>query len=536
MSDNSRNSVSAVGGGAANRAAAVAGATPNRAPDGAPRVASARGLRLDGVSKRYPGVQALDMVSLGVEPGRVRALLGENGAGKSTILKILSGAVTPDSGTVSVGGAAVRMSAPADAARAGIATIYQELSLVPWLSVANNLFLGRERTAGFPFISPRRLRSLAADALRRLGSGVDPAASVATLGMADRQMVEICRALSVESKYVLMDEPTASMSVAEIERLFEAVDAMRASGVGILYVSHRLEEIQRIADDVTVMRDGRVVYEGPNGERSLSELISLMVGRTIDERYPKRSSAPGEVALEVDDPGLGGVRFEARAGEVVGVAGLVGAGRTEWARRVFGADRLSGLSVKVRGRAVAIRSPRRARDLGLGLVPESRKEDGLVLGRSVRDNITLAVLDRISIAGTFIRASLQSRTSAGFVESLRIKCPEDRVAVSTLSGGNQQKVVVAKWLACDGQVVIFDEPTRGIDVGAKHEMYELINAMCSKGKAIVMISSDLPELLSMSDRIYVMRGGRFVAELPRRAATQEAVLRLASGIEEEAST
>lgn len=465
-----------------------------------------------------------------MEPGRVRALLGENGAGKSTVLKVLSGAVRPDSGYVSVDGAQASFGGPAEAFKSGVATIYQELSLVPYLSVAQNLLLGREGLAGGPFYSSKRMRALASDALARIGSDVDPAARVGSLGMADQQMVEICRALSMEARYVMMDEPTASLSNAEIELLFRAIDTLKRGGVGILYVSHRLEELGRIADDVTVMRDGRVVYEGGSGEKSLSELVSLMVGRTIEDRYPKAAVEPGPVLLEVEEEG-GGLSFAARAGEVVGIAGLVGAGRTEWARRVFGADPRAGTSVRLRGKAVSIADPRRARDLGLGMVPESRKEHGLVLGRSVKENITLAILDRLTVALAFIRRSAQSAVSKNYVDSLRIRCPDDGVDVGTLSGGNQQKVALAKWLACDCGVMVLDEPTRGIDVGAKQEMYLLINSMCAKGKAVVMISSDLPELLSMSDRIYVMRAGRFVAELGKSEATQEAVLRLASGLD-----
>jgi ribose transport system ATP-binding protein len=493
-------------------------------------------LSVEAVSKRFPGVQALDKVSFSIRTGEVHALLGENGAGKSTLLKILSGATQPDSGRITLDSKEIALRNPGVAVQAGIASIYQELSLVPYLSVAHNLFLGREAVAGRWIMSLSRLKRMAADVLARLGVRLDPTVRAGSLGMAEQQLVEICRALSRNARFILMDEPTASLTGTEIDLLFRTIETLKRSGVGILYISHRLEEIERIADRVTVMRDGCVVNSGPAGALSLPQLIASMVGRSISNHYPKESFAPGEPILEVEpdpgtDPGNRSIAFVARAGEVVGIAGLVGAGRTEWARRVFGADPSPAGGTRIAGSAVHVRSPRRARDLGIGLVPENRKEQGLLLGRTVRDNITVTILDRISRLGLFIDRSRQSEVSGRYVEKLSVKCPSDLHDVGTLSGGNQQKVVLAKWLACEGRVIILDEPTRGIDVGAKQEMYRHMNTLCREGRTVILISSDLPELLSMSDRIYVMHKGRFTAELSREEADQETVIRHASGIE-----
>ncbi len=492
-------------------------------------------LSVEAVSKRFPGVQALDNVSFSICTGEVHVLLGENGAGKSTLLKILSGATQPDTGKVTLDSRDVVLKNPGVAAQAGIATIYQELSLVPYLSVAHNLFLGREWVAGRWIMSLSRLNDMARAVFARLGVKLDPTVRSGSLGMAEQQLVEICRALSRNARFILMDEPTASLTGTEIDLLFRTIDTLKRSGVGILYISHRLEEIERIADRVTVMRDGCVVNGGPAGELSLPQLITSMVGRSIANHYPKEITAPGETILEVDQepggmPGDRAITFVARAGEVVGIAGLVGAGRTEWARKVFGADASPAGGTRVEGKPVRVKSPRHARDLGIGLVPENRKEQGLLLGRTVRDNITVTILDRISSFGLFIDKARQAAVSAHYIEKLAVKCPSDSHDVGTLSGGNQQKVVLAKWLACEGRVIILDEPTRGIDVGAKQEMYRHMNTLCLEGKTVILISSDLPELLSMSDRIYVMHKGRFTAELSREEADQETVIRHASGL------
>lgn len=492
-------------------------------------------LSVEGISKRFSGVQALEDVSFSIETGEVHALLGENGAGKSTLLKILSGALYPDSGRIILDSQEIHLKDPGAAAEIGIAAIYQELSLVPWLSVAHNLFLGREKKAGRFFLPIIRLNRLASEIIGRLGVSIDPSARAGSLGMAEQQLVEISRALSRNARFILMDEPTASLTETEIDLLFRKIETLKRSGVGILYISHRLEEIARIADKITVMRDGNVVYGGPVGELTLPELITKMVGRAIANHYPKEAVPPGETLLEVEtggDEGSGAdaIRFYARAGEIVGMAGLVGAGRTEWARTVFGAEKNPGTVVRIAGARIPIRSPYHARKLGIGMVPENRKEQGLILGRTVRHNITVTVLDRLARFGGIIDRLKQTAVSRQYMEKLAIKCPSDLNDIATLSGGNQQKTVLAKWLVCDGRIIILDEPTRGIDVGAKLEMYHHMKTLCNEGKAIILISSDLPELLSMSDRIYVMHKGKLTAELNHETADQETVLRYAAGI------
>jgi ABC-type sugar transport system ATPase subunit len=491
------------------------------------------GLVLRDVSKAFPGVQALADASFDVAPGEVHALVGENGAGKSTLLKILGGAHRPDAGAIALGGRAVVLESPRAARARGIAVIHQEPSLVPWLSVAHNLLLGREGEAGRWLLSRRRLHARARAALARLGVDLDPATPVAFLGVGEQQTVEIARALDQQAAFVLMDEPTAALSPRETAQLFAAIDALRQARVGILYISHRLEEIERIADRVTVLRDGRVIgtwRQRPEAETTRAGLIAAMVGRPLADHYPPRRPRPGDEMLRVAPPaGASGLALAVREGEVVGLAGLVGAGRTEWARRLVGAAPPRGERVWLRGRPVRIRSPRDARALGVGLVPEDRKAHGLVLERSLRDNVTLTVLDRLRGRCGLLDGRRQAALSGRFVERLRIRAPTDRVEVRTLSGGNQQKVVVAKWLARECQVLVLDEPTRGIDVGARLEMYHLINRLSEDGRAVVLISSDLPELLAMSDRLYVMRDGALVAELETPRATPEAVLAAAAG-------
>ncbi len=492
---------------------------------------SAPGLSVLGISKGFPGVQALDDVSFSINRGEVHVILGENGAGKSTLLKILSGALQPDSGRILLDGKEIYLKTPGVASQAGIAAIYQELSLVPWLSVAHNLFLGREGMIGRFLMSKRKLKERADEVFAALSLNLDPEALTGDLGMAEQQLVEISRAFSRNARFILMDEPTASLTETEINLLFGKIETLKKAGVGILYISHRLEEIFRIADRVTVMRDGKSVYGGPAGELSLPELISKMVGRPIGNHYPKEAFSPGELLLEAKDgvSGEEGLTFSLRQGEVVGLAGLVGAGRTEWARKVFGADPDPQMLIKVSGTEVSVASPRHGRDLGMGMVPENRKEHGLISGRSVLHNITITIMDWLSKLGVVDRKR-QAAVSSEFIEKLSIKCPSDNADISTLSGGNQQKAVLAKWLARKGKIIILDEPTRGIDVGAKFEMYQQMNTLCREGKGIILISSDLPELLSMSDRVYVMHDGRFVAALDKKDTSQERILEYASGL------
>lgn len=494
-------------------------------------------LGLYHISKAFPGVQALSDVSFEICPGEVHALIGENGAGKSTLLKILSGAHQADLGTISINGQKIMIDGPRMARQLGIAIIYQELNLVPWISVAHNLFLGREKKIGRGILSLKKLHAMAEEALAKINVTIDPSLPVAHLGLAEQQMVEIARALSEEAQFLLMDEPTASLTEREIDILFEKIKALKQSGVGIAYISHRLEEIPQIADRVTVLRDGAVVFSGPLSEVTLPDLIAKMVGRSITDHYPKRVPSRGAEIIKVESsPGnMRSWAFRVHSGEVIGIAGLVGAGRTEWAWRLIGASPSKGEQIHLSGNPISVHSPSEARRRGIGMVPENRKEHGLVLSRTVRDNITMTVIDHLSNWCGFIDRVRQSKISREFVDRLRIRCPHDSVGVSTLSGGNQQKIVLAKWLARQCQVIILDEPTRGIDVGAKIEMYTLINELSQQGKAVIFISSDLPELLSMADRVYVMYQDDFVAELDAKQTSQEEVLHYASGYFERAS-
>jgi len=495
-------------------------------------------LSLDHVSKSFGPVRAVSDVTFEVRTGEVIALVGENGAGKSTLLKMLSGVHAPDSGRILIDGEAVTIASPAKAARLGIAVIYQELSLIPWLSVAQNLFLGREREIGRFVLPQRRMHEKARAILSRLDTDIDPGRPVATLGVAAQQMVEIARALSKNARFILMDEPTASLAAHETDVLFERIAALKSQGVGIVYISHRLEEIHRIADRIGVLRDGALVHTGPVGDKSIPEIVELMVGRPIGDHYPSRVPNPGAEVLRIEPaPAMApeSKPVVVRAGEVVGIAGLVGAGRTEWLWRLFGASPGLGERVLLDGTPVTIDSPARARALGIGMVPESRKEHGLVFGRSIADNATITILERLRGLGGLLDRRRQIETADQFVKRLRVRCRDALAAVDGLSGGNQQKVVLAKWLARECSVLLLDEPTRGIDVGAKHEMYTLINELCAAGKAILLVSSDMPELIAMSDRIYVMAKGRLVAEFAARDATQRDILLHASGLERNAA-
>ena len=505
--------------------------TPVHPGKGLQELNSRSHLELNHISKAFPGVQALNDVSFDVHGGEVHALIGENGAGKSTLLKILSGAHQADSGTIVINGGETFIQDPRAARQKGIAIIYQELTLVPYLSAAHNLYLGRERQFGRGILPIERMNAMAREELEKIGIHLDPAVPVAELGVAEQQMVEIARALCENAQFLLMDEPTASLTDREIEILFEKILALKKAGVAIVYISHRLEEIHRIADRVTVLRDGAVVHKGPVSEVTMSELISKMVGRPISSHFPPRTPAKGAEILRVE-PAAGASRSRAvtaHKGEVVGLAGLVGSGRTEWAWRVIGAAPSSGEHVFVDGKPVHINSPSKARELGIGMVPENRKDHGLVLMRTVRENVSMTILDRLINWCGFINMAGQNQSCHYYVNRLGIRCSSDLVECTTLSGGNQQKVVLAKWLDRDCPVIILDEPTRGIDVGTKFDMYNLINELSQAGKGIVLISSDLPELISMSDRIYVMYNGDFVAELDSRKTSQEEVMHFAFG-------
>ncbi len=488
-------------------------------------------LRATGITKRYPGVVALEDVALEVAPGEVHALIGENGAGKSTMMKILFGVVQPDAGRIEIGGEPVAIPSPPAAQALGISMVHQELNLVPALDVARNVFLGREPSRGPGLIDWPRLYRDAGALLRDLGIRLDPRTSVRRLSTAQKQLVEIARALSWQPRLLILDEPTSSLSQTEIHELFRILRDLRARGTSVLYISHRLEELAEIADRVTVFRDGKLV--GTVGAQTpIPELIRLMVGRGVEQQYPRVRTPAGAEVLRVEGLARGrevrDVSFAVRAGEIVGMAGLVGAGRTETARLIFGADKREAGRILVNGREVAIGSPADAIAAGIALLPEDRKLQGLVLPLSVATNVSLATLDQFSTAGV-VNGTRRDEVARRFVKDLRIRTPGIGFRVKNLSGGNQQKVVLAKWLAAEPSVVIFDEPTRGIDVGAKVEVYGFMNQLTARGAAVLLISSELPEVLGMSDRVLVMHEGRLVGDLPAERATPERVIALASG-------
>jgi ribose transport system ATP-binding protein len=489
-------------------------------------------LEMRGISKRYPGVTALDDVGLSVLPGEVHALVGENGAGKSTLMKILAGAEAADTGEIWLDGAPVVIGSPERAIELGIGIIYQEFNLVPHLTVAENLFLGREPAARVPgFISFARMREEAREVLDSHGIRLDPRAVVADLSVAPQQMVEIAKATSRPLRVLAMDEPSSALTELERGNLFALIRALKGRGTGIIYISHRLEEVFEIADRVTVLRDGRGVGTRQVGETSPGELIRMMVGRELKESIPKRPAPIRSAVLEVRGLTRVGVfddvSFTVRGGEIVGIGGLVGAGRTEVVRAIFGADPVDAGEIRLEGRAIRPRSPREAIRLGIGLVPEDRKGLGLILGMCVRENVSLANLDALTRAG-FIRRRREREVAEEYIASLSIRTPSTEQETRLLSGGNQQKVVLARWLFTRSKLLIFDEPTRGVDVGAKTEIYELMNRLAERGVGLIMVSSELPELLGMSDRILVMRQGRLAGELSRAEATGERVMELAT--------
>jgi L-arabinose transport system ATP-binding protein len=501
-------------------------------PEGpeAPAAAGSGVLEIRNVSKAFPNVQALHDVSLDVRPGEVLAFLGENGAGKSTLLKILNGDYQPDAGTLTIDGQALSFAGPREARAAGIRVIYQEPEIIPGVDVAENIFAGELPRRG-PFIDRRALNARVTAELAEYGfERVLPRWRMGDeLSPAQRQLVEIMRAVKSHMRVLALDEPTSSLTDEEVERLFALVRRLRSEGVAIIYVSHRLHEILQLADRVAILRDGRLVMVADAGGLTEERIVRSMVGRDLGEMFQRSRGAPGEVVLQVEDIRSDwhrGVSFELRAGEVVGFAGLVGAGRTELAKVIFGElPRASG-RVLVDGKEIHIGQPSAAISKGIGFAPEDRKREGLVLVRSVVENATMAILRRLT-RFRIVQRRLERRVAADFVTRLNVRTPSLDQEVGKLSGGNQQKVVLARWLAVRPKVLILDEPTRGIDVGAKAEIYRLIDSLAAEGLAIMLISSELPEVLGMSDRIYVMQGGRITGELPGPGTTEEQVLELA---------
>lgn len=489
-------------------------------------------LEMRGIAKSFPGVRALRGVDLSARAGEVLALVGENGAGKSTLIKVLAGAHRPDAGTIWIDGHQAHIRRPVDAQRLGVAVIYQEFNLVPALSARANLFLGQEPSR-IGFVRRQEELRRARDLFARLGVELDPEAPCRRLSVAQQQVVEIAKALARRARLLVLDEPSATLTTAEVERLFGILRELKAQGLALIYISHRLEEIFAIADRVTVLRDGSHVVTRPIGQVTRNRLIEWMVGRKLEQEFPKRLVCLGPERLVVQHLGRGrkvrDVSFSIRAGEVLGLTGLVGAGRTETARLLFGVDRPDAGRIELDGRPLRVRRPRDAIRAGIGFLPEDRKAQGLVLQLSARENFGLPNLARLA-RFSFVPRRRERAAFASYIDRLRLKLPHPEQRARHLSGGNQQKLVLAKWLERHCEVLIFDEPTRGIDVGAKLEVYQLINRLAAQGKAVLMISSELPEVIGMSDRILVMHEGRIVGEVRDVArATQEQILALAVG-------
>ena len=486
-------------------------------------------LEMRDIRKSFPGVQALRGVNLAIRAGEVHALIGENGAGKSTLMKILSGVHRMDAGEIWFDGAQADVGSTMEATRMGVSVIYQELNQLPNLSVAENLFTGREKRRSRFFLDQRETLAQAARYLEDVGLDVDPRTLCKDLSIAQRQMVEIAKALSVNARLIVMDEPTSSLTDREIDLLFGLVRRLKAQGVAVVFISHKLEEIFEISDRITVLRDGECVGTVDTADCTEDQLIQMMVGRSLTALYPKREVPLGEVALRVEGlnagPSVKDVSFYVREGEILGFAGLVGAGRSETMRAVFGVDPMESGAITVLGKTLSHHSPSEAIASGIGLVPEDRKLQGLILGMTVRENTTLASMGETLVRG-FVSRRKEEEISAGYVRRLDIRTPGVEQKAVNLYGGNQQKVVIAKWLATGSRILILDSPTRGIDVGAKKEIHELMGELTAQGVAVIMVSSELPEILGMCDRVMVMHEGRVRGELSRDEATQERIMEL----------
>lgn len=488
-------------------------------------------VEMRGITKTFPGVVALDGVDFESLAGEVHAVVGENGAGKSTLMKILAGVYQPDSGVILIDGQAVRLASPHDAQLHRISIIYQELNLLPDLNVAENVFLGREPHGRLGMIDEAQEVAKAREVLQRLGVEIDPRTNLGRLSVAQKQMIEIAKALSLNARVVIMDEPSAALGGRDLDYLFRVVKALKEQGVGVIYISHRIAEIFEVADRVTVFKDGKVVGTFPVSEIDRPTLVRLMIGRSFSETFPARGTKPGEEVLRVEGLRVGDrlkdIQLTARRGEIVGICGLVGAGRTELAQAIFGSRRIDSGTIWIAGKKVHLRTPRQALRQKIGYLTEDRNAEGLVMGQTVTENAALPSLDQRQRWGVVNRKQERQVVEAA-TQDLRLRAPSLRTDVENLSGGNRQKVVLAKWLISGPELIIFDEPTRGIDVGAKAEIWQLMRDLADQGKAVVMISSELPEVVGMSDRVYVMHRGAIVGELVGEEATEEKAMMLAT--------
>ena len=489
-------------------------------------------LEMKNITKTFPGVKALDSVCFKVRKGEIHAIVGENGAGKSTLMKVLNGVYQADSGQIFLNGQEVKIRNINEAQELGISLIFQENNLIPQLSVAENFFLGQLPKTKIGLIDWKRMENEARSIFAQLNYEIDPKEMVVNLSAADKQMVEVARAISKNAKIIIMDEPTSSLTDVEIENLFAIIRNLKKNGTTIIFISHKMEEIFAIADSVSVQRDGQMIHTAPISELTADRIVELMVGRSVDTEFPARKSEIGDVVLEARNLCrknlIYDVSFSLHKGEILGFAGLVGAGRTELAETIFGEGRLSSGEIFLHGKKVSIRNTSQAIKASIGMLTEERKETGLALGATVRNNIIISKLKKVCLGGGLWISRRKANESAGrYVEELRIKTPSIHQTAYNLSGGNQQKIAIAKWLFSDADILIFDEPTRGIDVGAKHEIYNIMNRLAGEGKSIIFISSELPELMGMSDRIVVMHEGHKKGELSKDEFSSEGIMKLA---------
>ncbi|MBT2569390.1 sugar ABC transporter ATP-binding protein [Planococcus sp. ISL-110] len=490
-------------------------------------------IKMTDISKSFSGNKVLKNVDFTLEKGEIHALMGENGAGKSTLMKVMSGIYTRDSGIIEVKGQKVDFTSPKQAEEAGIAVIHQELNILPHLSIADNLFLGREETIGRTgILKTKQMEKKTHQILLDLGLDVDPSDPASTLSVGKQQIVEIAKAISVNAEVIIMDEPTAALTDREIDNLFKTIRELQKRGVSFIYISHRMEEIFSLCDRITILRDGEFVGERKISETSFDEIVQMMVGRELGDRFPQRKSTIGEIKLAVKGLNRKGcfedISFELRKGEVLSIAGLMGAGRTEVVQSLFGYKKLDSGSIEFDGKQVKIDTPKKAKEMGIGYVTEDRKSEGLIVDFSVEENVSMTNLAAISKNG-LISKDKERKLYDTMVKRLGIRTSGPHQAAKSLSGGNQQKVVIAKWLGIEPELLILDEPTRGVDVGAKKEIYSIINELAERGVAILMISSELPEVIGMADRVLVMHEGKITADLSKNEMTQERIMHFATG-------